>query len=436
MKKLLLSVLFLAPVAAIAQPIVNSWILNTTGKKASQYFNNGGMPVTWTFTNMTDSADALRVCYNSDTVWVRSQGLTDNMGKWLNPGGAIAQNYTHRFPRKPVIAATKIISPKTGAIGLLLNGVPIYGLSNAYSWNGTANVAGPQGSGIWNVEVGKSEGFVLDTALGAHPQQQGAYHSHTTPYRLYKNTPATQHSPLIGYAFDGYPVYGPYGYSSPMNASSAVSRIKTGYSLRNITTRTSLPYGIAASQTGPAVNGTYPLGTYCEDYEWLASNGGDLDKYNGRTCVTPEYPAGTYAYFVTVDAAGVAAFPYYIGIEYYGQPDTKNFPANPMAGNGITVPTGGVTCLSAGSTDIESFGADNKALQLYPNPANGQVTILSNGHPYRKVFVYNSTGQAIYTASISGAENHTINLLVAGLYFVRCEDPATGAMATGRIVSK
>ena len=142
-------------------------------------------------------------------------------GSLRRSGTCLTQNYIFRLPRKPTVPTTKTVSPKEGTIGVLLNGIPMYGLSNANSWNGSANVGGQQGSKIWNVEVGKAEGFVLDTAFGAHPQQQGAYHSHATPFRLYKSTPTSQHSPLIGFAFDGYPIYGPYSYSSPTNPANS-----------------------------------------------------------------------------------------------------------------------------------------------------------------------------------------------------------------------
>jgi YHYH protein/Secretion system C-terminal sorting domain len=348
MKKLIV-LFFLCPIIGHAQ-IISSWTLNVGGKKASYYKTTGsGMAVTYTFTNTTDSADILSVCYDANYVYVKSKGMTDYMGKYLNPGDCIAQSYLHQFPRTPSVPTTKTTSPKGGAIGLLTNGIPIFGLGNAASWTGSTNAN--NGSGIWNAEVGKYEGFVLDTAFGAHPQQQGAYHTHTTPYRLYKYYASTVHSPIIGFAFDGNPIYGPYGYTSALNSASGISRMKTGFSLRNITTRTTIPtYSSAspavtsyttASQTGPVISGTYPIGSYCEDYEWLSSNGGDLDQYNGRYCVTPEYPSGTYAYFVTVTSAGVAAFPYYIGIQYYGTPQSANF----SSGTSNTVVIGSsVTC--------------------------------------------------------------------------------------------
>ena len=60
-----------------------------------------------------------------------------------------------------------------------------------------------------------------------------------------------------------------------------------------------------------------------------------LDKNNGRFCVTPEYPNGTYAYFATInsltDSSGVFAkykrptFPYLIGQNYKSKPNEFNF---------------------------------------------------------------------------------------------------------------
>jgi len=88
---------------------------------------------------------------------------------------------------------------------------------------------------------------------------------------------------------------------------------------------------LAANQYGPAVNGTYTLGHYIEDYDYLGdlgytqgsrSNAGgvffDLNKYNARFCVTPEFPNGTWAYFVTIKADGTPWYPYNVGRWFYG----------------------------------------------------------------------------------------------------------------------
>jgi len=412
MKKLLLAILLL-PMLGIGQPITTSWQMNNNGQTASYWLPSG---TTWIYTTTTDSADVIKVCYRTDSLWVYSHGMTFNMGKYSNPGACSAKVYIYRFPMTPTVPSSKTTSPKIGAIGCLVNGIPIYGLGDSKSWNGSANVAG--GPGIWNVEVYKGEGVSLDTALSAHPQQQGAYHSHAKPRRLYQDVPTSQHSPIVGYAFDGYPVYGPYGYSTPMNSGSAITRMKSGYSLRNITVRTMLPYGVTASQTGPPVNSTYPIGTYCEDYEWLASNGGDLDIYNGRFCVTPEYPGGTYAYFCTIDASTTPQFPYYIGIQYYGAPDTKC--AGAGTSTGLSFPSSGVSCIYATGVNENQ---DEFSFSVFPNPSNGHFTI-SLKEPsalFSSVEVINLMGQVIYTTDLTAAktEIELPSAIGRGIYFVR-----------------
>ena len=112
------------------------------------------------------------------------------------------------------------------------------------------------------------------------------------------------HSPIIGWAYDGNPIYGSYGYADPKDNNSAIKRLVSGYSasLSNIENR---PSG-------------FDLKFFVEDYKF--TNSGDLDEYNGRFCITPEFPNGVYAYFATsiVDANGntVGSFPYFVGDRY------------------------------------------------------------------------------------------------------------------------
>jgi hypothetical protein len=430
MKKMLL-LFMMMPFLGKSQPVIDSWIMNSNGQTASYWSPSGNPPnVTYTYVPTTDSASVLKVCYRTDSVWIYSHGMVFNMGKYANPGACSSKVYIYRFPRTPTVPATKSVSPKIGAIGCLVNGIPMYGLGDSKSWNGTTNAN--NGAQVWNVEVYKGEGISLDTSLSGHPQQQGAYHSHAKPRRLYQGTPTTQHSPIVGYAFDGYPVYGPYGYSTPTNSASAVTRMKSGYSLRSITTRTALPYGVTATQTGPPVNATYPIGTYCEDYEWLAANGGDLDMYNGRTCVTPEYPGGTYAYFVTIDAAGTPQFPYYIGPQYYGNPDASCAGA---FSTGLSFPATGTTCnLPVNLDEI----AKPYSVKLYPNPTKGQFTISTeeNLDVFTKAEVFNVMGAKIYSVEIT-TEKTDIQLpsgLSKGIYFVKIIGKQSEVYATKKIV--
>ena len=424
--------LCLIPMLAHGQVNITSWMMNADGDKPGYWAQTGTAPSpAYTWTISPDSGNVLKVCYSADSIWVRAQGLTDSMGKYKNPGYCYAQDYVYRFPRNPTVAATKTTIPKTFSIGALLNGVPIYGLSNSFSWNGTSNVPGAGGLGIWNVEVGVSEGFVLDSVMGAHPQQSGAYHSHTAPYRFFRNTPAGKHSPLIGFAFDGYPIYGPYGYVDSMDSTSGVTRMISGYSLRSITQRHALADGtiLLASQYGPDVSGTYPIGYYCEDYEWLSTNGGTLDQYNGRHCVTPEYPAGTYAYFVTEDATGAAAYPYYMGIQYYGVPDIVNFSAP-----SLSMPTTTAGCIYPYVTAVPQTILSATDFIIFPNPSSGHINLQITPQSFTEFAIYNMTCQCVYSAAIK-ADNTELDLnLPTGVYVMRCTNSQTGNSTTHRFV--
>lgn len=123
------------------------------------------------------------------------------------------------------------------------------------------------------------------------------------------------HSKILGYAYDGNPIYGPFGYSDPGDNTSAIIRLESGYSLNQ------------TRSDGPSV-GEYPLGTFVDDYTWSQNeNTGKsrLDKNNGRFCVTPEYPEGTYAYFISTNSSNLPVFPYILGENFYSLPVSSNY---------------------------------------------------------------------------------------------------------------
>ena len=127
--------------------------------------------------------------------------------------------------------------------------------------------------------------------------------------------PATKtHSPIIGFAYDGNPIYGPFGYLNPLDATSAIRRMSSSYALKG------------SRSNGPAIN-KYPLGTFIDDYEYTHKSG-SLDENNGRFCVTPEFPQGTYAYFITIDSNQVPQFPYLLGANFYSLPVDSNYNSN------------------------------------------------------------------------------------------------------------
>ena len=126
------------------------------------------------------------------------------------------------------------------------------------------------------------------------------------------------HSPILGWAYDGNPIYGPYGYTT--RSGGAIRLMKSGYEAVTALNRPPLS--------------SYPLGFFVEDFEF--KNSGDLDEHNGRFCVTPEYPRGVYAYFATINPSSIESsgpfegfkspvFPYFIGSSFKSKPNEFNY---------------------------------------------------------------------------------------------------------------
>jgi hypothetical protein len=183
---------------------------------------------------------------------------------------------------------------------------------------------------------------------------------------------SSHHGPLIGFAFDGFPIYGGYGYASA-TGTGGIKRMVPSYRFRSITDRTTLSTGpLTSSQYGPSL-ATQALGAYNEDYEYVA-NSGDLDVHNGRFCVTPEYPQGIYCYFATVDAAGNSVFPYVMGQTYYGVVEQSNFgrPGGTTS-TSVVVPSTGVSIYLAPTVGVK--GQTNLHLKAYPSPANDLLVV-------------------------------------------------------------
>ncbi len=155
------------------------------------------------------------------------------------------------------------------------------------------------------------------------PHNTGSEEVTQIPYLAGTLVNSNGHSKIIGISLDGYPIYGPFGYDDPLDPLSGVRVMQSGYTLKNSNYRV----GTAASNLTE-----YPMGIFVQDYDF--TDAGDLDEHNGRYCITPEYPNGTYAYFVTVDDATLfPAYPYVIGNTYYATPAAEA-PDTTTEGNG------------------------------------------------------------------------------------------------------
>jgi hypothetical protein len=318
-------------------------------------------------------------------------------------------------------------------VGFAMNGVPIYSPN-----------AGQQGAPLppsgFNYDKMHSSFITGKDQYDGYPDENNVYHYNTgkgwngwsevdkelSRGNYYNDDLYHEdgHSKILGVALDGYPIYGPVGYTDPTNINSGVKVLSTSYRLKNplpivtplpyqriefqesiissidgvekfyrfivsstsvvsitldlnpgaidvdLELQTSTGFPIANSVFGGdkdesivqrlspgeyiikvffkvppvapttssynlyyiinPINTTPPnqqilpiirqAGQYVQDYEWVLGYG-DLDQHNGRYCVTPDFPNGTYAYFTTFNnSLTTPTYPYVIGPTYYGSP--------------------------------------------------------------------------------------------------------------------
>jgi len=381
MKTVFIAVQFFAMASGVfADPQITSWFTLDSGRFAQLYRNeaeknSAQAETTWSNGRNTQSQPAYcgvqKIVSSSNWVYVFSTGLaSQTMGPWLNgrfPNLPTDQHFIFAIPRHPTVQTSRGFN-RLFEIGLFVDGVRMFDACDAFSFsNQNAQDANPragigQGDHVWNRDALVNEGKTFDAAL-AHQQNQGTYHYHVEPialryelgdhvdfdpgtktYRESSGAPK-KHSPILGWMQDGYPVYGPYGYSNPTNSASRLRRMVSGFVLRNGESGTDnlaqsgrktwpawaaremrMPAKLDANEFGPDVGEPFPVGHYIEDYAYLGDCGKilgqdfDLDELNGRWCVTPEFPQGTYAYFTTIDANGKPVYPYNMGRRYHGNP--------------------------------------------------------------------------------------------------------------------
>ncbi len=145
-----------------------------------------------------DGIPNLTIRHDDRALVVDSQGYPNHPtaifpNSW-NPNRVRVQDFHFRLPLRPV-RGSSIRRVPMGPIGLALNGVVFFN---------------PFEAGGMNAVEGYSEVW-LDSCCG-HPQQHGVYHYHKYPSCV--KSPfaddGTRHSPILGFAFDGFPIHGPY----------------------------------------------------------------------------------------------------------------------------------------------------------------------------------------------------------------------------------
>ena len=156
-------------------------------------------------------------------------------------------------------------------------------------------------STVRSLRVNNVERFGDELLIESDNKLQYSICGYYNTLRLSLNDDGTQHSPIIGWAYDGNPIYGAYGYTDKEDPNTQQKLLTSGYKL-NTSNVFNRPIGFSD-------------GFFVEDYEY--TNSGDLDQNNGRFGKTPEFPNGVYAYFAPIaEGTFKSIFPYFIGNTY------------------------------------------------------------------------------------------------------------------------
>jgi len=454
MKKSTFLFLFLLAFGATAQlnPAITNWLINTDGTTGRHYIQGNSTPI-------VDAvlANVQQVQYSTNWVYVSTTGVPSYItGPFLdgNPSLTTNQNAIFKISLNPTVNAGAGTATTGGNIGIFINGTAMFDYRDGVAWNTNTNSlcgglpgmspcpGGPGATQSWNRDAVVAEKGGFDCSKG-HPAN-GNYHHHQNPSAfdldlnvisnvctLYDaeglySIDSTVHSPLIGFAYDGYPVYGAYGYKNA-DGTGGITRIKSGYQYRNISTRTVWADGTDVPD-GPAVSVTYPLGYFREDYEFVSHPGAAdyLDVHNGRFCVTPEYPNGIYCYFATVDADWNSAYPYLIGPTYYGV----------VTGAKVNSVTESTTVYNPANNVTEN---QISALKVFPNPSNDLIIVQAIGLVQNDVVLTltDIQGKLIATQEILAGSTMAlfdVSTLYAGTYFISYTD-ANGKQSKAVIIN-
>jgi hypothetical protein len=177
---------------------------------------------------------------------------------------------TWEIPRNPSAASTTTNIELSSFDGIMLNGVVLDLLAAGCFGVGDGRIGCNDLSSPYRYDPMSSLANFGTDGHNAHTQPDGRYHYHGDPLAMYGEP--TSVSGVVGFAADGYPIYGPY-----FNDGSTIREAVSGYALRS------------GQRTG-GPGGAYD-GTFVDDYE--LSGSGDLDACNGMVV------DGQYGYYVT-----------------------------------------------------------------------------------------------------------------------------------------
>lgn len=267
--------------------------------------------------------------YNSST---ENCGSTGGSGYWPpGPGCPIDVGKAEYFALSP-LPATTACATGLGTTGLMVNGTSIFNWGDGMSY----------GNNVWYTLAPVAEQYDVDICGGHAAQGEYHHHFYTSCLADLVGDDGTTHSPIYGYAADGYPVYGPWESADTLALSGWKARDygaalaeggcnTPGERTCTLVNEYDVSQGVDTSVgQGPDIGQTVTTlsgntlsaddGYYYEDYYYAQATATDeqLDQHNGHD---NDDGRGYHYHITLVDDGGgklTPAFPYTIGPSFYG----------------------------------------------------------------------------------------------------------------------
>ncbi|WP_051554570.1 YHYH protein [Maribacter antarcticus] len=242
------------------------------------------------FANETTNAVCFETVGNVRKVYTNNYPA-HTIGPWGGPNTIEAQDFEYsmcQYPELTTVVTEIKGDPNSQSCGAgIIFGVSDQGINySPFARLYFVNPNTQEENLNWHIEADFT--LIMDPN-GGHVNSVSRYHYHNIPTNYFANDlniDGESHSPILGYAADGFPIYYKYLYSDATGSNTSITDFSSGYSLKS---------GTRPGDGVTAPNGSYD-GTYIEDYEYTGSN---LDECGGRFGVTPDYPNGTYYYVLT-----------------------------------------------------------------------------------------------------------------------------------------
>lgn len=185
------------------------------------------------------------LCPTSQARLIVSNGIPNHAVTLDNPNVPCPINWMVSVPIFPQFSGTNTEVGALGIIGMSLNGIPAYGAQEGGGSNAAELDATTQGVPAWG-----------------HAARSGDWHYHSGEFGLVDTVQELGSETLLGYALDGFPIYGPMEDDSVLDECNGIGdELNYRYHVRTLAqVDESLDY--CTTDGSAAVNWNYILGCY------------------------------------------------------------------------------------------------------------------------------------------------------------------------------